>query len=631
MVSPQPMSKVVAVVPKSKVKAAISSLYKAGAMHIIEHKKSENADIGAPLADSERVSALLLKLRSIAGSLFLNLANQSVPESSAGKGRTPLENPPSLPYLEKEYRLLENKVQELLQKKERLANNLANEKETLFLLECASALRLSNSFFTPPESLSLIVGTAKKGVELKPILKKISGDFLLRTAEFGPRLAVALVARKALEKDFYSALSQVEFQPLNILGLSVKGNVQNALKSEREMLQQLKDGLDGVEKSLSVIAKKAHPALVLHHFHLSQEIEKQEAPLSFAATDYAYVVSGYVPTEQYDAICRVLEKATQGKVFLEKVHTSHDEHLPIQLVNRPNVKPFEFFLNLYSLPSYHEKDPTNIIAFTFPILFGFMLGDVGYGLVTLLLVRWLKNKFGNYPLFSVIHYASLSSIFFGFLFGEYFGFEEIGHYAFPHIISRAHQLNELLYIAVGLGFIHVNLGLGIGFYNALKHHGLLFAIYEKGSWFILQLGIIFGIVLFSFKMLSGLGLGLFFVLVVVVFGVLVVKGEGIKGLVEMPAIFSNMLSYARLMAIGVSSVQLAIVINEQALEMFHSGMVGILGGILILAVGHTINIALGLLGSFLHSLRLHYVEFFSKFFQGGGIPYTPFGQKQTNS
>ena len=107
-------------------------------------------------------------------------------------------------------------------------------------------------------------------------------------------------------------------------------------------------------------------------------------------------------------------------------------------------------------------------------------------------------------------------------------------------------------------------------------------------------------------------------------------GEGVQGLVELPAIFSNMLSYMRLGAVGLASVGLAVVINENlTLPFIEKGGIYTFFGILIFIIGHIINILLGLIGPFLHSLRLHYVEFFSKFYKGGGIQYVPFGAKNT--
>ena len=118
------------------------------------------------------------------------------------------------------------------------------------------------------------------------------------------------------------------------------------------------------------------------------------------------------------------------------------------------------------------------------------------------------------------------------------------------------------------------------------------------------------------------------ILIIILSLSMLVKGEGIKGLIESISILTNTMSYARLMAIGLSSVILAVIVNEQSREFFHKGGFFILIGVLILIIGHGINIMLGLLGSFLHSLRLHYVEFFSKFFHGGAKKYTPFGAKE---
>ena len=109
--------------------------------------------------------------------------------------------------------------------------------------------------------------------------------------------------------------------------------------------------------------------------------------------------------------------------------------------------------------------------------------------------------------------------------------------------------------------------------------------------------------------------------------VMLFLGEGVRGMVELPGIFGNILSYARLMALGVASAGLAAVINDISMPMFRGGIIGIIAGTIILLLGHLINFVLGLIGPFLHSLRLQYVEFFTKFYEGGGTRYVPFGTK----
>ena len=209
---------------------------------------------------------------------------------------------------------------------------------------------------------------------------------------------------------------------------------------------------------------------------------------------------------------------------------------------------------------------------------------------------------------------------FGIMFGEFFGLE-----IFHSVVSREHEMFKLMYIAIGIGVVHVNIGLIIGFINELKSHGVMHAIYAKASWIVLETGVAILALNYFGKMNVSLLLGAAFLGASIL---MILKGEGFKGIIELPALFTNIMSYARLMAIGLSSVILAIIINEQSREFFHKGGFFILVGVLILIIGHAINIMLGLLASFLHSLRLHYVEFFSKFFHGGAEKYKPFGAKE---
>ena len=234
----------------------------------------------------------------------------------------------------------------------------------------------------------------------------------------------------------------------------------------------------------------------------------------------------------------------------------------------------------------------------------------------------MKKKMPQFAgFFNILIFSSIATIAFGFIFGEFFGFE---YYHPPINRNPEHDINPLIMASLIIGLIHVNVGLIVGFINELHHHGFKTAFFEKFSWIFLELSVALLALSYTKAIpISPLfGYGLLTISVVMLF-----IGEGARGIVEIPSIFGNILSYARLMAIGLSSVGLAMVINTMAEESFKSGGISIIVGILILVIGHVINMALGIMGGFLHSLRLHYVEFFSKFYKGGGMMYKPFGEK----
>jgi len=179
--------------------------------------------------------------------------------------------------------------------------------------------------------------------------------------------------------------------------------------------------------------------------------------------------------------------------------------------------------------------------------------------------------------------------------------------------------------------VHINLGFVLGFFNELRHKGLFKAFAAKLSWILLEAGIAIA----ATSKISGIPVA-FGTVTAIAALVLIYIGESrkpldfeasIRSLIEVPGLFSNLLSYTRLMAVGLSSVSLAAVFNSIAMQSAHGGALGMFIAVLILFIGHTINLALGLLGGFLHSLRLHYVEFFTKFFEGGAVQFKPFGAR----
>ncbi|MDP6704390.1 MAG: V-type ATPase 116kDa subunit family protein, partial [archaeon] len=328
----------------------------------------------------------------------------------------------------------------------------------------------------------------------------------------------------------------------------------------------------------------------------------------------------------YSSLEKALVTEFKDKIHIECEEASEEDGLtpPTELINPKIVDSFEVFIDLYSKPTYKEIDPTNFIFLTFPLFFGFILGDVGYGFITLALFGFLKTKMRSETgrgLMNALILASLATIVFGFVFGEFFGVEP-----YHPLIPRAHNINMMLGISLVVGIVHINLGYLLGLINEYRKGGIGYMVQHTGSWVFFELAAIL-VILQYLDMLT------FAYSNYIVYGVLVAsiallyKGHGIIGIIELPAILSNILSYARLFAVGLASVALAMVINDFTGVFLYAGGFGYVAGTITLVLGHTINILLGILGGFLQSLRLHYVEFFTKFYKGGGEAYLPFGKE----
>jgi len=591
------MQKVRIIGPKSRLAAVIDRLHELKIIHFVEEEQ-EGVERGKPLASAEELSEALVKARSAASRLGLQTTG-AVPEQ-----KLPVRQ------VIREVSSLAAAVEQELARAKRAATILdeaASNREARALL---TRLGLSPEDLTPSDSLTILLGTVKKDARLREALAAITDRFLLKEATVARRHHIALFVAKGEEEAVRKILAAHEFSPLEL---------QLTPVDERTARTQLRQA----ESQLRKLAQRAKPRLPRFIALLEEEVEKAEAPLNFTETEAAFLIHGFIPKASFQRTVTRLQKSAKGRLLIEPITMKRGERIPVELQNPEPVESFRFFLDLYSLPSYKEIDPSWFLFLTFPLFFGFMLGDVGYGLTTLLLFWLLKRKWPQFrSFFNILILSSAATMVFGAVFGEFYGLE-----MYEPLISRnpEYSLTPLMLVAVAIGVLHVNIGLATGFLNEYREHGLVTAILEKGSWFVLQAGVaLLGLSyarILPFPPLVGYG-------VLALSIVMIYAGEGVKGLVELPGIFGNILSYIRLMAIGLASVGLALVINDMAGGFFHGGPLMILVGILILLTGHVINIGIGLLGSFLHSLRLHYVEFFGKFYQGGGIRFKPFGAKE---
>ncbi len=424
-----------------------------------------------------------------------------------------------------------------------------------------------------------------------------------------------------------------------------------ALQEIETRYKELPPQLAKVQKEIDEISDKWYVQLLALKEYLADRIASIEAVPKFGQSGHAFVITGWMPADKVNETRRTLEKKFEGKVELTEEVVSHEEmeSAPVELRNNPVIKPFEFIYILMRRPRYGAIDPTFIVAIFFPLLYGFMLGDMGYALVLLagvwFIKRWIKKNEKEksiIALFSnVLLISSISAFVFGFIYLEFFGnllfklfWDADYHLAWKWgttsngeswgwpIERVAHDnkdMFKLMLVAVlVIGGIQMSLGLIIGIIDRWREGERKHA-FEKIGWLMVISGIAVALFfVWAFKVQAGALAGVFIALIGVGLGA---YGGGFGGGIEAVLIFGNLLSYARLYGIGLASVIMADVANELGAE-FGGWLMPI--GIVVAAMLHTLNMALGVLSPSIQSLRLNLVETFNKFYQESEEEYSPF-------
>ena len=382
-----------------------------------------------------------------------------------------------------------------------------------------------------------------------------------------------------------------------------------------------------IETGLGALAEQWREKLIQWSTCLGEEIDTFKVLSKFGETDMTFVLAGWVPRQELERVNQTLRKAI-GDTILVMVLPLTDEmkkRAPVVLRNPTPAQPFESLVSLLALPRYGHIDPTQLMAFFLPIFFGMILGDVGYGLLILALSLGLMLKIKRGVMRDILIVLAMGAgwaILFGFLFGEAFGTlgEELGLHPIWFERTGSEHVFSLLLMTLVVGSVHVTLGLVLGVWEAIQDRSRSLLL-ERGGMLV---GLI-GLFLIVGVLTEYLPKGLMSPAVAGVIIGIVLLGASmgwlgiLMGPIEFIGLIGNILSYLRIAAIGLASVYLAKVANDVA------GIAGniIVGGILAVLI-HALNLTLGAFSPTIHSLRLHYVEFFRKFYEGGGRRYEPF-------
>ena len=443
---------------------------------------------------------------------------------------------------------------------------------------------------------------------------------------------------------------------LGLSYLSLNKYVDKDVKTVSDLIERLakisaeaRKHIDEIKQRIDRIIDENGEYLAKYKVVLENILERLETIIKSLSTKYMAVLKGWVPVKLKDKLVNILRENGIAAYVEFKEPSEHDK--PPTLLENPRViRWFEPIVKFLGVPDYREWDPTPIIAYSFALFFGIMLGDMGYAIAIILAAIYLLDKFTNDPenkdyvyfknsliVSSIVGFVigALGGSFFGNtlkLFGMGFQFTDI-------------FINPLKFLALAIiiGLIHVNIAHAITLAKAIKHHQIGDALNEIG----LFIGEAFGIPYIMYKVLNTpipgippymynyLLYGAFIGIVLIVIGT--IKNLGGLGLLmwlfSITGLLGDVLSYSRLAGVGLATLYLASSFNLLAQMAFGGvqaslpSIIGLIVGgivaIMIAAFGHILNTALSALGGFIHSIRLCFVEFLSKFYEGTGYPFEP--------
>jgi V/A-type H+-transporting ATPase subunit I len=747
MLRPERMSKVSVTGSKGVMPTVIEAIHELNLVHLSDYDGSwEGFDNGAPIEGADDASEKLVTVRALQSTLgVVDAAAEPAPLEEGWEDR--LEE-------------IRTRINELDDRRGEVNDELRRVNERIDRVAPFAELGIDLDLLSGYETVDVLVVEG----DIDAIEDAVAASDDIRAFEtFTGGDVVAIVAAPAADADA---------APIDdaLVGVDVtRHEVPDTEQSPAGYVDELEDRkrdlesrIDEIDAELEEVERTEADFLLRVEGRLTIEVQQAEAPLQFATTDRAFVAEGWIPSAEYDRLVAALDDAVGDSVEIEELERAdydrHGAHAHTEEVQKgapagadedesdaaeadeqpqkavtdggstitmgdepPTVqdnpgpaKPFELLVQAVNRPKYSELDPTIFLFLTFPAFFGFMIGDVGYGIMYVAIGAYMATQFdskGVTSLGGVAIWAGLFTILFGFIYGEIFGLHVLGAVVWSNV--ELLPLNKGLEPAAGdfalgwmvvsvlAGIVHLNIGYVLDFYENLSH-GVKDALFHSGSWILMINGIWIWIFSaqgegskpdFLFTTFASDGpfpigftgfpeWGLFAVpeaipvlggflltapLLVFLIGlVMLIVSEPVEA-VESLDVVVNVFSYTRMGAVLLAKAGMAFVVNllffgayvdpdgefhflrnhepsyvaeHYAADsgadvifngLMHSGTAALLGGLVILVLGHIVVLVLGVTSAGLQAVRLEYVEFFNKFYEGGGENYEPFGHDRNHS
>lgn len=487
-------------------------------------------------------------------------------------------------------------------------------------------------------------------------------DNFIKMAEDVPLLAYKFVAADAeSELIMIAAHKSANAEVFDLLQSSgFSGCPFDDTRTGEELYLSLREQESGILKKLSDVKAEILSldtrirGLKIYCDYVGFELEKAEAAAKMRKTQATFLLEAYVPAEAQESVGQALDGATDT-VWYGFSRPSEDEAPPTLLKNNKVVKNFEAVTDMYSPVNYREFDPNTIMAFFYSLFLGFIMGDVIYGLIMFVMggFLWLKTKreTGMKKLAGVFAIGGIFAVFWGFLFNSFLGMNALPFTVMPDAQSGRYTLMNIkipsvLVISMLIGMVQLLAGYICRAVQSWRRGDIWGGIFDGVSWAVFMAGALLAVVgLIDEFNLSSLAIAGGIIAAASLLVAVVTAGRKEKALGKFTKgfgaaygvinIVSDILSYARLYGLMLSGAVIAQIIsgfvvtgyNGSEPFLFSGNPAFIILGVVLMLVGHAFNLAIGLLGAYIHDARLQYVEFYGRFFEGEGSLFTPLGSK----
>ncbi len=434
---------------------------------------------------------------------------------------------------------------------------------------------------------------------------------------------VYAVAHLSANEAFQADLKEAGFTP-TVFG-DIQGTPRQQLEAWEKELAGVAGGYQQLDAELAALSKNLPELRILYDILIAQR-DRLAAANRFASTETTFLLKGWVPAAMVEKVRDKLTKVSPTACMEAETPAEGDDP-PVMLRNNRVAAPFEMVVSGFSLPAPYSLDPTAVMMPFFALFFGMMVSDAGYGLlmalVIPLIIKIAKPSTGAKRLMWILTLGGISTLFWGFMYNTWFGFAPLPVYFDP--INNALPVMAL---CVAIGAVHLFTGLFVGASLNFKRGKPLDALYDQFSWFMLIVGL--GLLILPAtaqigKILAIAGAGI----------VLLTAGRnksknlfkrlisGLGALYGITSWVSDLLSYMRLFGMGLATGVIGMVINQLVGMVFSAGIIGKVLGAGLFVGGHLFNAGINILGAYVHSSRLQYIEFFGKFYEDGGKPFLP--------